>query len=89
MNLDSKLVIFGTIVSIVKKINKQTKELYLILQFLKKNSETNEVKLFEVKVQQAYLHNFKDIDEGSKVKVEIDIKTFNSNIFIYGIKLLK
>ena len=88
MNLESRIVLIGTPVSIVKKVNKQTKEIYMLIQFLNKNSETNEVKLFDVKVPQSYLHNFKDIQEGKQVKVEIQITTFNNNIYIKGIKLL-
>ena len=88
MNLESKIVLIGTPVSIIKKINKQTKEIYLVIQFLNKNSESGEVKLFDVKVPQGYLHNFKDIKEGKQVKVEIQITTFNNNMFIKGIKLL-
>jgi len=89
MNLDSKIILVGTPVSVVKKVNKQNNTVYLLIQFLQKDNETGEVKLFEVKVEQAYLHNFADIQEGKQVQVEILIKTFQNQMFIRGIRLLK
>ena len=89
MNLDSKIILVGTPVSVVKKVNKQNNTIYLLIQFLQKDNETSEVKLFEVKVEQAYLHNFTDIQEGKQVQIEILIKTFQNQMFIRGIRLLK
>ena len=89
MNLDSKIILLGTPVSIVKKVNKKDNTIYLLIQFLQKDSDSGEVKLFEVKVEQAYLHNFSEIQEGKQVQVEIIIKTFQNQMFIRGIKLLK
>ena len=89
MNLDSKIILVGTPVSIVKKVNKKDNTIYLLIQFLQKDSDSGEVKLFEVKVEQTYLHNFADIQEGKQVQVEIIIKTFQNQMFIRGIRLLK
>jgi len=89
MNLDSKIILVGTPVSVVKKVNKQNNSVYLLIQFLQKDSDSGEVKLFEVKVEQSYLHNFADITEGKQVQVEILIKTFQNQMFIRGLKLLK
>ena len=89
MNLDSKIILVGTPVSIVKKVNKKDNTIYLLIQFLQKDSDSGEVKLFEVKVEQAYLHNFSEIQEGKQVQIEIIIKTFQNQMFIRGIKLLK
>jgi len=89
MNLDSKIILVGTPVSVVKKVNKKDNTIYLLIQFLQKDNDSGEVKLFEVKVEQAYLHNFQEIQEGKQVQVEILIKTFNNQMFIRGIRLLK
>ena len=89
MNLDSKIILLGTPISVVRKVNKQNNSVYLNIQFLQKDTETNEVKLFDVKVEQSHLHNFSDIEEGKRSQIEIIIKTFNSQLFIRGIKLLK
>jgi hypothetical protein len=89
MNLDSKIILVGTPVSIVKKVNKQNNTLYMLIQFLQKDTDTGEVKLFEVKVEQSHMHNFADIQEGKQVQVEILIKTFQNQMFIRGIRLLK
>ena len=89
MSLDSKIILVGTPVSIVKKVNKKDNTIYLLIQFLQKDSDSGEVKLFEVKVEQTYLHNFSDIEEGKQVQIEIIIKTFQNQMFIRGIKLLK
>ncbi len=89
MKLDSKIILVGTPVSVAKKINKKDNTIYLLIQFLQKDSETGEVKLFDVKVEQAYLHNFAEIEEGKQVQIEIIIKTFQNQMFIRGIKLLK
>jgi len=89
MNLDSKIILVGTPVSIVKKVNKKDNTIYLLIQFLQKDNDSGEVKLFEVKVEQAYLHNFQEIQEGKQVQIEILIKTFNNQMFIRGIRLLK
>ena len=89
MNLDSKIILVGTPVSIVKKVNKQNNTVYMLIQFLQKDSDTGEVKLFEVKVEQSHMHNFAEIQEGKQVQVEILIKTFQNQMFIRGIRLLK
>jgi len=89
MNLDSKIVLVGTPVSVARKVNKKDNTVYLLIQFLQRDNETGEVKLFDVKVEQAYLHNFNEIEEGKQVQIEILIKTFQNQMFIRGIRLLK
>ena len=89
MNLDSKIVLVGTPVSVSRKVNKKDNTVYLLIQFLQRDNETGEVKLFDVKVEQTYLHNFNEIEEGKQVQIEILIKTFQNQMFIRGIRLLK